>query len=395
MALPSSFVRGHKKSGILQGAIWSLAVALILCSLVSCGGGGPSGPQPDFSLSAQPATLVIAAGGTQSAQISVSEVNGLSSSVQVSASTPSGISVSPNSFSLTVGTSQQLTISAAANVSAGSTTVSFTANSGSITHTATLQMDVDLPVTSPHPPFRTRYLRTDAQYSPGLQYFPPHFAAYDGVHKRFFVSNPSLNRVDVFDAVAESQLGSVLLPMPWGIDVSPDGSALYAATAFGDIYLVDPLALSVIQHYPAATIGSQGYVAIQPFILASGQLALLGGLAGLNVDGAQSFAIWNPTTNNLQVINPEVFGNAAFFNIGQMSLTADRSNIVASSADSDGTLGLYDPSTGVAIAGQAAGIVSEILPTPDGSSLFVTHEGGEFEVFNVSTLAKTAPTARP
>jgi hypothetical protein len=117
MALPSSCVRGHKKSGILRGAIWSLAVAVILCSLVSCGGGGPSGPHPDFSLSAQPATLVIAAGGTQSAQISVSEVNGLSSSVQVSASTPSGISVSPDSFSLTVGTSQQLTISAAADLS--------------------------------------------------------------------------------------------------------------------------------------------------------------------------------------------------------------------------------------------------------------------------------------
>jgi hypothetical protein len=57
----------------------------------------------------------------------------------------------------------------------------------------------------------------------------------------------------------------------------------------------------VIQHYPAATIGSQGYAASQHLILASGQLALFGGLAAFNVDGAQSFAIWNPATNNLQV----------------------------------------------------------------------------------------------
>jgi hypothetical protein len=381
MALLISLSHGHEKSRVLPAPI---AIVAICCCLVSCGRGGPSGPQPDFSLSVEPETLVIAAGGTQSAQISVSEVNGLSSSVQVSATPPPGITVSPNSFSLTVGTSQQLTISAAANASAGPTTLSFTGNSGSITHTATLQMEVDLPVTSPHPPFRTRYLRTDGQYS--TEFFPTHFAAYDSVHQRFFVSNPTLNRVDVFDSVTESQLGSVLVPMPWGIDVAPDGSALYVATVFGDIYLVEPLTLSVIQDYTAATIGSQGYAAIQPLILSSGQLALFGGVAALNVDGAQSFAIWNPTTNNLQVINPEVFGNAAFSNIGQMSLTADRSNIVVSSADSDGTLGLYDPATGIAISGRAAGIVSEILPTPDGSRLFIAL-GGQFEVHDASTLA--------
>ncbi len=253
-----------------------------------------------------------------------------------------------------------------------------------MTDTKTLQMDVDVPVTSSHPPFRTRYLRTDAQYRP--QYFPSHFAAYDSVHTRFFLSNPTLNRIDVFDDATESQVGSVLVPMPWGIDVAPDGSVLYVTTIFGDIYVVDPLALSVIQHYSAATIGSQGYAAIQPFILASGQLALFGGFAAFNADGAQSFAIWNPTTNNLQVIYPEVFGNAAFSNIGQMSLTADRSKIVVGSADSDGTLGLYDPGTGIAITAQAVS-ASEILPTPDGSRLFVSSGGGEFEVFNAATLA--------
>jgi hypothetical protein len=384
MALLRNLSSGHREPGILPAAI---GLAATCCFLVACSAGS-SGLQPDFSLSAQPGTLVIAAGGTQAAQISVGGINGFSGSVQVSATAPSGVSVSPNGFSLTVGTPQQLTISAASSVSAGPTTVSFTANSGSLTHTATLQVDVDLPVTSPHPPFRTRYLRTDAQYSPNvLQFFPPHFTAYDSVHKHFFVSNPALNRVDVFDSVAESHLGSVLVPMPWGIDVAQDGSALYVATVFGDIYLVDPSALSVTQVYPAATIGSQGYAAIQPFILASGQLALFGGFAALNVDGAQSFAIWNPTTNALQVINPEVFGNAAFSNIGQMSLTADRSDVVVSSADSDGTLGLYDPTTGVAITGQAAGIVCEILPTPDGSRLFMTHQAGQFEVHDANTLA--------
>jgi len=225
------------------------------------------------------------------------------------------------------------------------------------------------------------------QYSPdALQFFPPHFTAYDKVHRHFFVSNTTQNRIDVFDTATESQIGSVIVPLPWGIDIAPDGSKLYVATTFGDIYLADPVALSVIQRFPSATIGSQGYAAIQPYILASGQLALLGGIAALNVDGSQTFAIWDPTTNNLQVLNADVFGNPAFVNIGQMSLTSDRTKVVVSSADSDGTLGLYQPSTGPLTTGRADGIVCEILPTPDGSRLFMTHEGGEFEVYDANTL---------
>jgi hypothetical protein len=90
--------------------------------------------------------------------------------------------------------------------------------------------------TNPHPPFRTRYLRTDIQYNPNaLQFFPPHLTAYDSVYKRFFVSNTTLNRVDVFDGTTESQITSIIVPEPWGMDVSPDGTQLYVATAFGDV----------------------------------------------------------------------------------------------------------------------------------------------------------------
>jgi hypothetical protein len=379
---------------ILTAQMAVLLVMVACYALSSCGGGSssgssPSGSQPDFSLSAQPATVVIAPGGTQSAQVSVSGVNGFSGSVQVTTSTPSGISVSPSSFSLSIGNPQQLTFSAASSVSAGASTVTFTANEGSITHTIQLQTEIDLAVTGSHSPLRTRYLRTDAQYDPNsLQFFPPHFAKYDSVHNRFFISNYALNRVDVFDATSESEIGSVLIPAPWGIDVAPDGSKMYVATAFGDIYLVDPSALSVVQHFPSITIGPQGYAGIEPFILSTGQLALLGGVSGLNVDGATSFAIWDPTTNNLQVVSPGIFDRPAFGNIGQMSLTADRSKAIIASADSDGTLGLYDPSTGTPITGQANGIVNEILPTPDGSRLLLTYESGEFDIYNASTLAQ-------
>lgn len=366
-----------------------------ICFLVCCGGVSPSsptgttGPQPDFSLSAQPGTVVIAPSGMQSAQISVSGTYGFDGNVQVTATSPSGVTISPNTFTVSNSTSQQLAISASAAVSLGSLTVSFTGKSGTLTHSAQLQMEVDLPVTSPHPPTRDRYLRTDSIYDPNeLEYFPPHFTVYDSVHKRFFVSNPTLNCIDVFDSTAESQIGRIIVPAAWGIDITPDGSTMYAATVFGDVYLVDPVGMAVLQRFPSASLGTQGYPATQLFILANGQLVLFGGAAGFNVDGSQTFAIWNPTTNGLQVINAEIFGRVAFVNIGAITLTADRTKVVVGSADGDDDLGLYDPSTGATVSGQASlGIVTQILPTPNGSRLFMG-EDGQFEVFNAQTLAQ-------
>src|ERR1700733_9722967 len=231
-----------------QRLLARLSILTMCVSFVSCGSGGSSGgPQSNFSLSTQPATLVIAPGGTQSVQISVTGVNGFSGSVQVTATPPSGITVSPSSFSVSTGTPEQLTISAAASLSPGTATLSFTGNSGSASHTVQMPAIIELAGTGPYPPLRSRYLRTDLQYnSADLQAFPPHLTLYDSVHRHFFVSNWALNRIDVFDGASESLIGSIILPFPWGIDITPDGSTMYAATMLGDIYLIDPVALTVL-----------------------------------------------------------------------------------------------------------------------------------------------------
>jgi hypothetical protein len=364
-----------------------LLIGIFLCSFVSCGGGTSPiqtvpPPPPDFSVSTQPTSLLIAAGASQSVQVSVTGINGFSASVQVTATLPSGLTALPSSFSLSIGTPQQVMISAGASAANGSATVTFTAVSGSLMHTAQLQADVESPLTSPHPPFRSRYLRTDLQYDPNsLQFFPPHFTAYDSVHKRFFMSNSTLNRVDVFDGPSESQIGSIIVPLPWGLDVAPDGSKLYVATTYGDVYLIDPAGLSVVQRYPSATIGSKGFFATQPLILSTGKLALLRDLGG--VDGNYSFAIWDPVANYLQEIAP-------YFRIGQIALTGDRTKVVVSEPDTGGVLYVYDPSTAVLLSGSAPtnGIVSQILGTPDGLRVFFSYEDGQFLVCDASTLAE-------
>src|SRR5580700_4227315 len=118
-----------------------LLIGIFLCSFVSCGGGTSPiqtvpPPPPDFSVSTQPTSLLIAAGASQSVQVSVTGINGFSASVQVTATLPSGLTALPSSFSLSIGTPQQVMISAGASAANGSATVTFTAVSGSLMHTA-------------------------------------------------------------------------------------------------------------------------------------------------------------------------------------------------------------------------------------------------------------------
>jgi DNA-binding beta-propeller fold protein YncE len=237
--------------------------------------------------------------------------------------------------------------------------------------------------TGPHPPIRARYLRTDIQYNPNaLQFFPPHVTAYDSVHKRFFVSNTTQNRIDVFNSSQESQIGTINVPLPWGMDVSPDSTKLYVATTFGDVYLIDPGTMQVLERYPSATLGSQGFTATQVFILADGNLALLGGIGGLYFDGSPNFAVWNPADNTITVVTDGLFGN-----IGQFAVTADRKKVIVGGATSQ-KVKLYDPSANTSItASFIGGNIEEILPTPDGERIVVVGLGGGVNVFDANTLS--------
>lgn len=239
---------------------------------------------------------------------------------------------------------------------------------------------------SRHAPIRTRYLRTDLPY--GQEVFPPHITAYDNVHKLFFVSNATSNRIDVFDAVNESQAGSIIIPSPWGLDLGPN-ETLYAATTFGDLYFIDPAQMKVIRRVQAATLGTAGYQASQVFALADGRLALLGAQQGLSIDGSTSFAIWDPATNDLKVNQP-----SSFTNISTFAVSGDRKRIAIASAFSDGHVELYDVDTGQQIT-KTYGLeyVWLVVPSPDGSRLFVfgDNEIVECDASSLLEIARLTP----
>ena len=101
-------------------------------------------PSPDFSLAITPLSLSLTPGATGlPVQVAATALNGFTGSVSVPLSgLPANVTASPASLSLTPGTPQSVTLTAANSAQLGSANVVFTGTSGSLTHTATLALTV-------------------------------------------------------------------------------------------------------------------------------------------------------------------------------------------------------------------------------------------------------------
>jgi subtilase family serine protease len=106
-----------------------------------------SGPTPDFSLSASPASVTVTQGNSGTSTISVTPSNGFTGSVSLSASgLPSGVNAtfSPNPSTV----ASTLTLTASGTATTGTSTVTVSGTSGSLMHTTTVALTVN---TAPSP----------------------------------------------------------------------------------------------------------------------------------------------------------------------------------------------------------------------------------------------------
>ncbi len=98
---------------------------------------------PNFTLSASPGSLSIMQGASGTSTVTITPQNGFSSSVSLSASgLPSGVtaSFSPNPAT----TTSTLTLAASGTATTGTVTVTITGTSGSLTHTTTVNLTVNV-----------------------------------------------------------------------------------------------------------------------------------------------------------------------------------------------------------------------------------------------------------
>jgi hypothetical protein len=98
---------------------------------------------PDFSVSANPAIFTVPKSGSNSTQVSITPANGFTGQVSFSVSgLPQRATASFSPSTVTGSGSTTLTISAARNTPTGTRAVTITAKSGSLTHTTTVQVNV-------------------------------------------------------------------------------------------------------------------------------------------------------------------------------------------------------------------------------------------------------------
>jgi hypothetical protein len=378
-----------------------LVLSTFAWSILACGGGngssGPNTPAADFSISASVASLSLGSGQSQNVTISVGATNSFASAVTVNVSgLPSGVSASPSSFNISPGGQQVVSITVGGTATPGKATLSFQGTAAGLNHSADVSLSVFAIVTGAHPPIRTQFRRTNLFYdSNNLQFAPPHFAVYDRAHKQFFVSNPTMNEIDVFDAVSEGQKAQITVPFAWGLDISPIDGSLYAGTFLGDIYHIDTSKLSRIERYPSASIGPNGFVATTALVLADGRLALQGAPGAiLAADGYGPLAIWDPASNSLDTANGALCPGAN----GAIALSGDRTRILATGVNAGpNTVCSYDTVARVATYGSFpfTTFVRQIIPTPDGTRFFLTSNLEGVGVFDIKTMKMIGQITNP
>jgi len=128
----------------ILGACSSFLICLVL---ISCGGSSKPAAEADFSLSATPTSITLAPGGApQQVSVNAAPLNGFMANVTVAITgLPTGVSAQPATLTLTPGAAQNLTITAASAAAAGSTALTLTGTSGTLSHTASVAATISTP----------------------------------------------------------------------------------------------------------------------------------------------------------------------------------------------------------------------------------------------------------
>jgi Subtilase family len=137
---------GSDPYGTCTGCTWSSSFGYGRINVYRALSAGAPAPAPDFAISATPATATVTAGGAASYTVSITGKNGFASSVSLGVSgLPAGASASftPNPTT----SSSTLTVTTSASTPSSTSTLTITGTSGSLTHSASVQLAVQTTAT--------------------------------------------------------------------------------------------------------------------------------------------------------------------------------------------------------------------------------------------------------
>ncbi|WP_125485625.1 hypothetical protein [Edaphobacter aggregans] len=366
-------------------------------------------------MSIQPATLSVPAGSTGTFNLAViGTSNGIGTiSVQL-ATPPSGIKISPSNFTTSgVGGQTTIFVEAASNATGG--TLTATATYGPLTQSVSLPLSIG-PAESITPVALStadQLVRTDAM-TPYTGFPPPNYLIYHAATNRFFSTDAYTSRLNVVDASSHALTAALTIPGAFGLDQAADGSVLYVGTMLGDLYVVDPVNLTVLKRYPSSTISSNGFAANAVYAMADGKLLLehyflVPGYS--YVDGNGPLALWDPATNDISIFTePSLFDVASspndkptcFSAFQNAILTNNRTRVLLSAVQtSQGSSQLcsLDPETDTwnlskTLSGGQGSAFTAFTLTSDGGTV-VAYDGYDVYTLDAATFAVKSSFAVP
>ena len=385
------------------------ALVLFLAACAGCGGGGapapssqPKSPAPaDFTLTLSSNSLSLPLGTTSPPiTVSVAGQNGFSGAVQVTLSgLPNGVSTNPASpFNIAAGASTPVILGAASAASPGNFTITAQGSSGSLSHSATLALTVQVDAGAALP--RTTYVRTDAIAAlddpPGE---PRHRRlVYDAANRRLYLANRAMNRVEVFSAADQTRVAQISVAGASSVDLSPDGATLWVGSVTQQAVAIDTTSLRVKSR---AAIQPLSPVPNAVFDRPEGLLALANGKLMIRLRQSAApqslLALWDPALNaltDLTPVEPALFQNG----LGAMARTGDHAKVLVAASDASGELAVFD-ANGKAVAGPhglGSGNIPLVAANPDGSRYateLVTSDSTQLFLLDASLNQVAAPVA--
>lgn len=137
----------------LAGAVVLLALlpCFILLTLAGCGSGSTTNAPGNYTLSATPASISLAPGGSATLSVLATATGSFADTVNIAVTgLPAGITASPSTLVLTPGMAQTLTLEASSSAVAGSATIMLTGRSGTLIHTVATPLTVTAPIAPPN-----------------------------------------------------------------------------------------------------------------------------------------------------------------------------------------------------------------------------------------------------
>jgi len=204
---------------------------------------------------------------------------------------------------------------------------------------------------------------------------------YDPKLKEIFFSNPAMGEVEAYSTEDGHRVGSVTVPGPLGLSLSPDNALLAVGTSTPFVYFVDPSALHItgqVEVPPSyLSLPGGGPQAVMPYLMANG--IMLTAMAYWSGNGSGNLVSYDPVTNTFAQANPPSSTAGGGISGPLPARSLDGKYLIVPTYGQQ--LALYSADAqGYVNSGPGSNFM-ELIANPDGTQ-FATNYGGTITVFN-------------